>query len=277
MGNFEQTPAVSEEMVHSAWDGGEEQGADEEAQHTEDSAEAAGPSEETGGAQAEQEAGEEKADQPETFTLKNRDETRQVTRDELVSMAQKGWDYDHVREERDQLRQFRQEADPALQLVKTYAERNGMDIPQYLDFCRKQELLAQGVNEQTAQAQIALEKQQQAIREQTSEAEQARQRQEQLAQQARERTQARQRDMDAFLAAYPGVKGEDIPGEVWARVAAGESLVSAYTMHRNQKLEADLAAERQNKENAARSTGSRSTAGQETARSLIVRAWDEAE
>ena len=83
--------------------------------------------------------------------------------------------------------------------------------------------------------------------------------------------------MDAFLAAYPGVKGEDIPGEVWARVAAGESLVSAYTMHRNQKLEADLAAERQNKENAARSTGSRSTAGQETARSLIDRAWDEAE
>lgn len=30
--------------------------------------------------------------QPELFTLKNRDETRQVTRDELVAMAQKGWD-----------------------------------------------------------------------------------------------------------------------------------------------------------------------------------------
>ena len=144
MEDFEQAAAISEEEVHSAWDGGEEQGADEEAQHAEDSAEEAGPSEETGGDQAEQEAGREKADQPETFILKNREETRQLTRDEVIAMAQKGWDYDHIREERDQLRQFRQEADPALQLVKTYAERNGMDIPQYLDFCRKQELLAQG-------------------------------------------------------------------------------------------------------------------------------------
>ena len=48
------------------------------------------------------------ADRQEMFTLKNRDETRQVGREELIAMAQKGWDYDKVRQERDQLRQYRQ-------------------------------------------------------------------------------------------------------------------------------------------------------------------------
>ena len=62
-----------------------------------------------------QEGQAEPADQPELFTLKNRDETRQVTREELIAMAQKGWDYDNVRQERDQLRQYRQ----AMEQVKT--------------------------------------------------------------------------------------------------------------------------------------------------------------
>lgn len=277
MEEFEQESTVSEEEVHSAWDREEEQGAEEEAQPAARETEGADASGEAAEARTEQAAGEEKADQPEFFTLKNREETRQVSREEVIAMAQKGWDYDHIREERDQLRQFRQEADPAFQLVKTYAQRNGMDIPQYLDFCRKQELMAQGVNEQTAQAQVALEKQQAALRAQNTEQEQAQQRQEAIQRQAQERAQARQRDMDAFLEAFPAVKAEDIPKEVWACVSNGESLVTAYTMHQNQTLQAQLAAERQNKENAARSTGSRSTAGQETAHGLIDRAWDEAE
>ncbi len=55
-------------------------------------------------------AGEQTRSQPEEerFTLKNRDETRTVNREELIAMAQKGWDYDNVRRERDQLRQYRQ-------------------------------------------------------------------------------------------------------------------------------------------------------------------------
>lgn len=77
----------------------------------EDSWEEETPSAEETPAQEEQKT----ADQPELFTLKNRDETRQVTREELIAMAQKGWDYDNVRQERDQLRQYRQ----AMEQVKT--------------------------------------------------------------------------------------------------------------------------------------------------------------
>ena len=206
----------------------------------------------------EQSAEEERADQPQLFTLKYRGEQLQVTQDEMVALAQKGRDYDTVRQERDQLLQYRQEADPALELVRGYAQRNGMTVGDYLDYCRRRELMSQGINEQTANAQIAVEKQQEA------EADQARQRQE-----------AQRKDFAAFLGAYPGVKTTEIPKEVWEKVAQGESLVSAYTMHRNRQLEAELAAERQNRKNQQRTTGSLSDPAGGDRQDDIDRWWNE--
>lgn len=221
----------------------------------------------------EQEEKPAEADQPELFTLKNRDETRQVTREELVSMAQKGWDYDTVRQERDQLRQYREEADPALLMVRGYAERSGMTVEQYLDLCRRQELLSQGVNEQTADAQIRLEKQQTILEAQTRAAQEARQRQEAEAQKAQEAQAARRKDMEDFMAAHPGVKGADIPNEVWAQVAAGKSMTTAYTEYENKQLKAELAAERQNKANSQRSPGSLTNPQGEDTRSELDKIW----
>lgn len=63
-------------------------------------------------------------------------------------------------------------------------------------------------------------------------------------------------DMDNFIFRYPQVKPEEIPGQVWAAVRRGESLTEAYTRHHSSRLEAELAAERQNRENQRRSTGS---------------------
>lgn len=226
-------------------------------------------------AQQRQEERPAEAEEPERFTLKNRDETRTVTRDELVAMAQKGWDYDTVRQERDQLRQYRGEADPALALVKGYAQRNGMSVEQYIDTVRKQELLAQGVSEQTAETQIGLEKQQAALREQNAEAEQARQRQEAILERARQQQEARKQGMLDFLKTYPGVKPQDIPREVWERVAGGESLVSAYTLHQNKRLEAELAAERQNKQNRQTTPGSLAASAEGDVRTDIDKWWYE--
>ena len=221
----------------------------------------------------EQEEKPAEADQPELFTLKNRDETRQVTREELISMAQKGWDYDTVRQERDQLRQYREEADPALLMVRGYAERSGMTVEQYLDLCRRQELLSQGVNEQTADAQIRLEKQQTILEAQTRAAQEARQRQEAEAQKAQEAQAARRKDMEDFMAAHPGVKGADIPNEVWAQVAEGKSMSTAYAEYENKQLKAELAAERQNKANAQRSPGSLTNPQGEDIRSELDKIW----
>ena len=223
----------------------------------------------------EQSAEEERADQPQLFTLKYRGEQLQVTQDEMVALAQKGRDYDTVRQERDQLLQYRQEADPALELVRGYAKRNGMTVGDYLDYCRRQELMSQGINEQTANAQIAVEKQQAALKRQNAEAEAARKRQEAEADQARQRQEAQRKDFAAFLGAYPGVKTTEIPKEVWEKVAQGESLVSAYTMHRNRQLEAELAAERQNRKNQQRTTGSLSDPAGGDKKDDIDRWWNE--
>lgn len=190
-------------------------------------------------------------------------------------MAQKGWDYDTVRQERDQLRQYRQEADPALTLVRSYAQRNGLSVEQYIDLVRKQELIAQGINEQTADAQISVEKQQAALQAQAAEAEAARQRQKAAEERARQQSEARKQGMLDFLRAYPDVKPADVPKEVWERVAQGESLVSAYTMHRNRQLEAELAAERQNRQNQQNTTGPLNSPREGDTRSEIDKWWYE--
>ncbi len=81
--------------------------------------------------------------------------------------------------------------------------------------------------------------------------------------------------MEGFLAAYPEVKAEEVPPEVWQRVAAGESLVGAYTMYQNKQLKAQIAAREQNKQNAARAPGSMGTQEQ-TGRKSLSDLWDEA-
>lgn len=206
---------------------------------------------------------EPKADQPEElFTLKNRDETKQVKRDELLAMAQKGWDYDKVREERDQLRAYRDEANPALSFIKALAQKSNMSVSDYIDYCRKQELMNAGINEATAQAQINIEKQQAAI--DAAQAEQrAAQEEAQRKQEAEERKKEEQRaDLVRFMQAFPDVKAESIPKEVWASVQKGIPLTTAYTMYKNRALEAELTALKQNAEARERTPGSMNTAGE---------------
>lgn len=222
--------------------------------------------------------------EPEQFVLKNRDETRSVSRDEVIAMAQKGWDYDTVRQERDQLREYRDNADPALTIVRAFAEKSGMTVEQYVDFARKQELLSQGVNEQTADAQISVEKQQAAMKaQQEAQAAEEKRQADETAKQAQAQqaeakaAEARQNDMRRFLARYPDVKPESIPNEVWKTVSEGESLTAAYTLYRNKQLEADLSAERKNRENTQKSIGSQQSAGAETTDDLISKYWNENE
>lgn len=199
----------------------------------------------------------EQQEQPvELFTLKNRDETRQVNKDELVAMAQKGWDYDTVRQERDQLRQYKNEANPALELVRTYAQRNGMELNEYLDFCRKQDLVRSGLSEEAAAEKLGIEKERAAFDAERAAFNAEKAEKESLARQEQEKAEARQKDFEAFIAAYPGIDPNSIPKEVWVSVQNGESLMVAYTKHENARLKAELAAERQNKVNQQKTPGS---------------------
>lgn len=251
---------ITDEVLDSAWgdEDGVESAADQQQDTTTNTAgnepAADQPKQETPPTQEGQQA--DPPATPELFTLKNRDETRQVTRDELVAMAQKGWDYDTVRAERDQLRQYKQEADPAFEVIKGYAQRNNMTVPDYLDFCRKQELMRGGLDEKAADQTLQMEKRKADLDAQEARINADKLQRDSLLQQAKARQEAQQKDMNAFLRAYPDVKAESIPQEVWAQVAQGDSLVNAYTMHENKRLTAELAAERQNKANQARTPGS---------------------
>lgn len=78
-----------------------------------------------------------------------------------------------------------------------------------------------------------------------------------------ERLAKEKTDAESFLQAYPDVKAEDIPKEVWAEVDKGKSLVDAYARHENQILREQLAEAKKakeiealNEQNASTSTGS---------------------
>ena len=214
---------------------------------------------------------------PESFTLRHMDDPPvTVGREEVIRLAQQGLDYERVRTERDQLREYRAQADPALNLVKTFAENSGMTLEAYVDYCRTQALIAQGVNEATAKAQVEMEKRQARMDAQTRAAEPEQQRRQTAEAEEQAKAAAQKRDMEAFIGAYPDVKADEIPKEVWQKVAGGESLVTAYTMYLNQQLRAKMAAQEQNRENAAKAPGSLGTRG-EQGRKTIADYWDEAE
>jgi len=80
--------------------------------------------------------------------------------------------------------------------------------------------------------------------------------------------QAEQRMYQEFDEAYPDLKGEEIPPEVWAEVQQGKNLLDAYVRHENKLLRDQLSgvqakeqAEQANLANAASSTGSVKTQG----------------
>lgn len=202
-------------------------------------------------------------DQPETFTLKRMGETRQVSREDLISMAQKGWDYDTVKQERDQLRQYRQEADPALELVKTAAAESGMDVAGYINWCRQQSFMRQGMNEQDAKNKVAMENERAALDRRQAALTAQEQAQTSAQAQAARRQEQIKADVANFNRVYPGVDPKSISPDVWAAVQKGDSLTNAYTMSENKRLQAELAtkqqelaAERQNKANQAKAPGS---------------------
>jgi hypothetical protein len=157
-------------------------------------------------------------------------------------------------------------------LVKAAAARSNMTVPQYLEYVRKQELMSTGINEATAQAQVELEKQRaeiNAIQEEQRKvlAEEQRKKEEEERQ-----AEARREDINKFRQSFPDVDAGKIPEEVWAQVRSGLPLTAAYALHKARALEAELAAERQNKEARAKSTGSMTTAG-EKAKDLYDDGW----
>lgn len=207
--------------------------------------------------------GQGEADQ--LFTLKHLDETRQVGRDEVVALAQKGMDYDRIRQDRDTARAEAARLSEMEEFLKELAAPGNMTVEELMDITRANILAErEGIDQSIALQRVKLERDRKALDAQK----QSMERQNQAdAQQAAEQRRI-QDSMARFVQEHPGLDAKEIPSEVWEAVAAGKDMSDAYAIHEAKLLRETLAERdreietlRQNKNNQARSTGSQTTAG----------------
>ncbi len=207
------------------------------------------------------------------FELKHLGETKNVNRDEVVTLAQKGMDYDRVTEKNTQLEtQVSEQKQQLAQLtehenaLQELAKQSGTTVEELVENM----LIAvtkskYGIDDDgMALERVKLDRERRALDQERAAL--APQKQEREQQAANEKW--RGECFDAFAKAYPDVDPASIPNGVWEAFNRGETLVSAYARERNKALEAEIARMKSEQEtrdrnaaNAARSTGSQSSAG----------------
>lgn len=224
-----------------------------------------------------QEATQPKADEPKMWTLRYMDADKQVSESEMITLAQKGMDYDRIRGKYD-------ESKPVMELFGSFAKQAGMSISDYLSAIRTQAKQAGGMSEAEAKRAVDLEDREAAVA--AKEAAEA-QRQSSANQAAQEKAAAdarRQADIAEFQKLFPDAAKDPkgIPQEVWTNVRSGMSLVSAYSRYAvdqanaaRQAAEQKAAAAEQNRQNTYRSTGSMHSAGENTgSKDPFLEGWD---
>jgi hypothetical protein len=178
-------------------------------------------------------------------------------------LLQKGKDYDRIRNKYD-------ESKPIVELVGQFAEKANMTIADYIKALRTEAKKASGMSDAEAQRTIDLEDREAAVT--AAEAKQ------QEAEQEKNATDERVRaDLELFGKLYPDIFEQVkrdrtvIPKEVWDEAYNGGSLVVAYKKYADAQAAAEkaqilarVAAAEQGAKNAARSTGSMKSAGNDT-------------
>lgn len=210
---------------------GESQPADQQAEGT--------PAEPEGGA-AEQKPSAV-ADQ---YELKHLDETRIVNRDEVISLAQKGMDYDRIR--------------GAYDFVSELAAAQNVTVENFIDNARASVLAKKdGIEFNTALGRIKLEREK-------SEFEAKKAQSAAAGAQAAQKAEAERRmneDIAAFRRTFPNVDGKTIPQSVWEDVGRGMTLVNAYAKFDNAQKLAEIQSAKKETENKRKSAGSVQSSG----------------
>ena len=226
-------------------------------------------------ADANEEPAEAESDEgtDQTFTLKHLDETREVSRDEVIALAQKGMDYDRIRqklEEANQKLTGTEGWEEAHSFVQELADRHKVTVPELIDRMRA-EIMArdEGIDLTVAQGRIQNQRERAALEKERS-----------TLQGGQQEQQAFQRAVDAFVAEYPDVKAEEIPKSVWDEYAKTGDLITAWRREENRQLKEQIAdlnqkltAQENNKKNKSRTTGSQKSEGTDKPTDAIVDDW----
>lgn len=222
---------------------------------------------EDGTAETQTAEGEEKAEN-QRFDLTYMHETRSVDRNEVISLAQKGLDYDRIRARYDDLNGQVTELGGIdtlhsfASLLKELAGNGKMTTEQALDST----WAAVIARRDNVGMDVALER---AKYERLSREREDRTNRETAERTARQKAEDdRQKELAAFVKAYPNVEANKVPREVWDAFTAGESLISAYARYEtkaaraeNAELRTQLEALKKNETNRKRAAGSQQGAG----------------
>ena len=224
-----------------------------------------------------QEATQPKADEPKMWTLRYMDADKQVSESEMITLAQKGMDYDRIRGKYD-------ESKPVMELFGSFAKQAGMSISDYLSAIRTQAKQASGMSEAEAKRAVALEDREAAVSAREAEEAQRQSGANQAAQAKAAADARRSADIAEFQKLFPDAAKDPkaIPQEVWANVQSGMTLVSAYSKYAveqanaaRQAAEQKASAASQNQANASRATGSMASAGENTgSKDPFLAGWD---
>lgn len=192
--------------------------------------------------QPEEEAPKERpADAEQTFRIKYNGQEQELPVSELVTLAQKGMNYDHVYGELNQLRNARE-----FQFIDRMAAQYGMSREEYIEAASRQieeaeiaKQMQNGVPEEVARRLYTLEQ-----------TEKQRRAQEEL----RRSEEARRRQYVELAREYPDIK--EFPQEVIEAVAKGETPLAAYRAWDLRQTKQKLEILQKNREVRERTAGS---------------------
>lgn len=202
---------------------------------------------------------EPQADQ--SYQLKYMGQEIDVSQDEMITLAQKGKDYDRIRSRADELTTELEKTNGYSSFLDELAQKTGQSREAFIDSARSALSINNGLTDARANGndlQIPS-----AVLRTSSGTELS---------QEKEKIQ-RGRDVEAFLAEYKTVDPSTIPTEVWDGVRAGKPLLGAYQSFENKRLKAQLESEKKSLENKQKTTRSRQSSGGVRSRGEIEDDW----
>lgn len=217
-------------------------------------------------------------DAEQMFTIKVNKEERQVNLEEMTALAQKGADYDRVKEQAAQLRQANTDLQAkldgmtpnqgALDILSIVAEKGGVSLEQLAESLYVNFRKSAGASEDVAREELKsakLEKELNAYK--------AKQTQQQE-QEANTETRV-QKELEDFQAEYPDIElTEELVNKLLPDIQKGMRLTAAYRKYEKiqdaakiAELERKLSAKAQNDKNKRSSPGSQQDSGGRRAKS----------
>lgn len=198
--------------------------------------------------------------EPQRFKLTHLGKEQEVTLEEITALAQKGLNYDHTKGKLDNLADF----------MKKMAAGNGQTVDEFMALTAARMLMAEesknGNRISETDAILRVSKEMKGIdlgfEEQKKEPEPQ-----------NEADTVKDVMIKRFMDAYPGVKGDEIPQEVWDEGFRTGDLAGAYGRYENRQLRKEIETLKQNEKNRARSTGSRKSAGAPKGKDAFDALW----